>query len=63
MSQTKELTHEDVKNMVAKYMNEEHVALVERATTSQPLPTRARFASPVNPTSFIQSKSPESWPN
>ena len=31
MSQTKELTHEDVKNMVAKYMNEEHVALVERA--------------------------------
>lgn len=31
MSQTKELTHEDVKNMVAKYMNKEHVALVERA--------------------------------
>ena len=31
MSETKELTHEDVHKMVASYMNEEHVALVERA--------------------------------
>lgn len=31
MSQTKELTHEDVKHMVEGYMNAEHVALVERA--------------------------------
>lgn len=31
MSQTKELTHEDVKHMVEGYMNKEHVALVERA--------------------------------
>ncbi|WP_367333123.1 bifunctional (p)ppGpp synthetase/guanosine-3',5'-bis(diphosphate) 3'-pyrophosphohydrolase [Limosilactobacillus sp.] len=31
MSETKELTHEDVHKMVASYMNEEHVALVEKA--------------------------------
>lgn len=31
MSETKELTHEDVHKMVASYMNEEHVTLVERA--------------------------------
>lgn len=31
MSEVKELTHEDVKKIVASYMNEEHVALVERA--------------------------------
>lgn len=31
MSEVKELTHEDVKKMVSSYMNEEHVALVERA--------------------------------
>ena len=31
MSKVKELTHEDVKNLVAEYMNKEHVALVERA--------------------------------
>lgn len=31
MSQTKELTHEDVRKMVASYMNDEHVALVEKA--------------------------------
>lgn len=31
MSKVKELTHEDVKKMVSSYMNEEHVALVERA--------------------------------
>ena len=31
MSQIKELTHTDVKKMVSKYMNEEHVDLVERA--------------------------------
>ena len=31
MSKVKELTHQDVKAMVAAYMNEDHVALVERA--------------------------------
>lgn len=31
MSQVKELSHEDVRNMVASYMNEEHVTLVEKA--------------------------------
>ncbi|WP_251546839.1 RelA/SpoT family protein [Limosilactobacillus caecicola] len=31
MSKVKELTHEDVKKMISSYMNEEHVALVERA--------------------------------
>lgn len=31
MSQSKELTHEDVKHMVEGYMNQEHVDLVERA--------------------------------
>lgn len=31
MSEPRELTHEDVHKMVASYMNDEHVALVERA--------------------------------
>lgn len=31
MSETKELTHEDVKKMVSSYMNADHVALVEKA--------------------------------
>ena len=31
MSKEKELTHEDVQKMVSSYMNEEHVALVEKA--------------------------------
>ena len=31
MSKEKELTHEDVKKIVSSYMNEEHVALVEKA--------------------------------
>lgn len=31
MSKVKELTHEDVKKMISSYMNEEHVALCERA--------------------------------
>lgn len=31
MSQTRELTHDDVRRMVASYMNDEHVALVEKA--------------------------------
>ena len=31
MSQVKELTHEDVRKMVSSYMNDEHVALVEKA--------------------------------
>lgn len=31
MSEVKELTHEDVHKMVASYMNDEHVALVEKA--------------------------------
>lgn len=31
MSKVRELTHEDVKKMVETYMNEEHVAMVERA--------------------------------
>ena len=31
MSQTKELTHEDERKMVSSYMNDEHVALVEKA--------------------------------
>ena len=31
MSKKKELTHEDVKKIVSSYMNEEHVALVEKA--------------------------------
>lgn len=31
MSKIKELTHEDVKKMVSSYMNDEHVALVEKA--------------------------------
>lgn len=31
MSKVKELTHEDVKKMISSYMNDEHVALCERA--------------------------------
>ncbi len=31
MSKEKELTHEDVQKIVSSYMNEEHVALVEKA--------------------------------
>lgn len=31
MSKTRELTHADVKKMISSYMNEEHVALCERA--------------------------------
>lgn len=31
MSQVKKLTHEDVKKMVSSYMNDDHVALVEKA--------------------------------
>lgn len=31
VSEVKELTHEDVQKMVSSYMNEEHVALVEKA--------------------------------
>lgn len=31
MSEVKELSHEDVLKMVSSYMNDEHVALVERA--------------------------------